>query len=178
MAKINIVNDSSINNELTYGVGDSEFGQLFVVINETDGLCFSAFIDNPKTIPAELGKVKKIWPKANFTEDNAKIAKIVTKIFKENNSESVDLKLTGTDFQVSVWKAISNLKEGSTASYEDIAKAIGNPKAIRAVASAVANNKLAYLIPCHRVISKGGGLSKYKWGGHRKVKLLTHEKAI
>ncbi|KAK9876319.1 hypothetical protein WA026_012618 [Henosepilachna vigintioctopunctata] len=180
MTRVNIVDSSNSkeDEEFIYGVGASEFGQIFLLIDESEVVWYSAFADNINAVTSELNKVKTIWPKASISENNDKIQEIVSiKIFA-NNTNCLEVKLKGTDFQIAVWKAIANLKEGATASYEDIAKAIGNPKAIRAVASAVTNNKVAYLIPCHRVISKSGGLSKYKWGGQRKMKLLSYEKAI
>ncbi|XP_045469375.1 bifunctional transcriptional activator/DNA repair enzyme Ada isoform X2 [Harmonia axyridis] len=150
MVRINIVEDCRDSRNLIYG---------------SDG-----------NIKSEILNIKTYWPAANFSEDNVKIDRMIKNIFDKHNSHELNLKLTGTEFQVSVWKALINIGEGSTVCYEDVAKAIGKPKAVRAVASAVKNNKLAYLIPCHRVLSKNGGLNEYKWGVHRKLKLLTYEK--
>ena len=83
----------------------------------------------------------------------------------------------GTAFQQKVWQALQTLKPGRTASYSDIAQAIGAPKAVRAVAQACAANNLAVAIPCHRVVRNDGALSGYAWGVERKRALLDREAA-
>ncbi len=85
------------------------------------------------------------------------------------------LKLVGTEFQKSVWKALQKIPYGKTASYLDIAKAIGNPKAVRAVGMANNKNKIPIIIPCHRVIGENGKLTGYAGGIWRKEWLLNHE---
>ena len=84
---------------------------------------------------------------------------------------------TGTDFQNRVWKALQDIPYGENCAYTDLAMAIGNEKAVRAVASSNANNGLALIIPCHRVIAKGGGLGGYAGGLDKKQWLLDHEKS-
>lgn len=83
--------------------------------------------------------------------------------------------LNGTDFQIKVWQAALRIPVGATQSYQEIADAIGHPKAVRAVANALGDNKIAYFIPCHRVLRKNGALGGYKWGIERKAKLLAAE---
>ena len=85
------------------------------------------------------------------------------------------LDVRGTAFQQRVWAALQNVPSGSTVSYSDIAKRIGQPKAVRAVAGVCANNKLAVVVPCHRVVKQGGALSGYRWGVERKALLLARE---
>lgn len=85
------------------------------------------------------------------------------------------LAFTGTDFQKSVWKALCDIPFGQTRSYTELAQAVGNEKAVRAVASSNANNGLALIVPCHRVIAKGGGLGGYAGGVEKKDWLLAHE---
>lgn len=85
------------------------------------------------------------------------------------------MKLTGTDFQKTVWEALCTIPFGETRSYSELAEMVGNEKAVRAVASSNANNGLAIIIPCHRVIAKGGGLGGYAGGLDRKTWLLDHE---
>lgn len=85
------------------------------------------------------------------------------------------LAMHGTDFQCAVWEALSHVPAGSTISYSELAKRIGKPKAVRAVAGACAANPLAIAVPCHRVLRSDGGISGYRWGVARKRKLLELE---
>lgn len=95
----------------------------------------------------------------------------------QESTLSLPLDVQGTVFQRKVWKYLQSIPRGQTASYAEVAKAIGNPKAARAVAAACANNKIAIAIPCHRVIRGDGDLAGYRWGLERKKKLLEIEKA-
>jgi AraC family transcriptional regulator of adaptative response/methylated-DNA-[protein]-cysteine methyltransferase len=83
--------------------------------------------------------------------------------------------MRGTAFQQRVWQALTAVPAGSTASYADIAHAIGTPKAVRAVAQACGANALAVAVPCHRVVRRDGALSGYRWGVERKRALLDRE---
>ncbi|MGG3999514.1 methylated-DNA--[protein]-cysteine S-methyltransferase [Anoxybacillus kestanbolensis] len=94
---------------------------------------------------------------------------------KKRTSFSMPLKLVGTPFQLRVWEALQTIPYGQTVSYADIAKQIGQPKAVRAVGNAVGNNPITIVVPCHRVVRTGGGLGGYAWGIERKKWLLTHE---
>ena len=91
---------------------------------------------------------------------------------------SLPLDPVGTKFQKSVWTALRRLPAGATASYAEIAAAIGAPKAVRAVAGACAANPIAVAIPCHRVRPKAGGIGGYRWGAERKAALLRAEAAL
>jgi len=99
----------------------------------------------------------------------------IRKIFSPDNLD-IPIKFIGTEFQIKVWQAVRTIPFGKTVSYNDIANLIHQPKAIRAVANAIAQNKLAYLVPCHRIIKKTGAIHKYRWGNDLKVKLLDWEK--
>ncbi|MGG3956720.1 methylated-DNA--[protein]-cysteine S-methyltransferase [Anoxybacillus sp. FSL W8-1294] len=94
---------------------------------------------------------------------------------KKRTSFSMPLKLVGTPFQLRVWEALQTIPYGQTVSYADIAKQIGQPKAVRAVGNAVGNNPITIVVPCHRVVRTGGGLGGYAWGIERKKWLLAHE---
>ena len=90
-------------------------------------------------------------------------------------SLALPLDVRGTAFQHRVWQALRNIRPGTTVSYSDIARRLGQPKSVRAVAGAVAANMLAVAIPCHRVIRRDGSLSGYRWGVSRKRALLERE---
>jgi len=92
-----------------------------------------------------------------------------------NLKKNTTLVLVGTDFQVRVWRALLNSSARTTLSYSELAQSIGRPHAVRAVANACAQNKIAYFIPCHRVVQKSGKLGGYRWGVTRKQALLERE---
>ena len=96
---------------------------------------------------------------------------------QQKGSRPFTLQIKGTNFQINVWKALLNIPKGFITSYQDIAAYIGHPKAFRAVASAIAINPVAYLIPCHRVIAKSGKIHQYRWGSARKKALIGWEAA-
>jgi O-6-methylguanine DNA methyltransferase len=89
--------------------------------------------------------------------------------------ETYTLDLQGTPFQKQVWKALTKIQKGKTKTYSEVAQMIGKPTAVRAVASAIARNTIAILIPCHRVIRSDGTLGEYRWGKELKKKLLQNE---
>ena len=93
------------------------------------------------------------------------------------DSKPIHLLLKGSPFKLKVWQALLDIPEGQLARYSDIAEAIDKPKAVRAVASAIANNSIAYLIPCHRVIRNTGILNDYRWGKERKAAMIAREQS-
>ncbi len=101
----------------------------------------------------------------------------IAKIFSQDNSK-IPIQFEGTDFQIKVWNAIKKIPFGQTATYSDIAKVINHPKAVRAVGTATGSNKIAFIIPCHRVVSKNSKTYKYRWGGYIKKALLEWEQNI
>lgn len=138
-------------------------------------LCFLTFYDGD--LP--LDKLKKVWPTASLLEDNTNCSPLILNLFTENsNEDEMDIYINGTVFENDVWEALLKIKKGATVSYEDVAKALGKPKAVRAAARAIAKNNVAYFIPCHRVIKKNGLVHKYGCGAHRKVAMLRDEGAI
>ncbi|MGA1128430.1 MAG: methylated-DNA--[protein]-cysteine S-methyltransferase, partial [bacterium] len=120
---------------------------------------------------AELQEAKEDWQEW--------ISEVVAQIDDPYRRQSSDTKLPldirGTVFQEKVWRALTEIPSGETVSYTQLAKSLGQPKAARAVASACAANRLAILVPCHRVIRGSGELAGYKWGIERKQKLLGQE---
>ncbi|MGH7991863.1 MAG: methylated-DNA--[protein]-cysteine S-methyltransferase, partial [Limisphaerales bacterium] len=104
------------------------------------------------------------------------VAKVVGFVEAPKVGLDLPLDVRGTAFQQRVWKALREIPVGSTLSYSDIAKHIGSPSAVRAVAGACASNQIAIAIPCHRVVRTNGDLSGYRWGVERKRALLTLER--
>jgi AraC family transcriptional regulator of adaptative response/methylated-DNA-[protein]-cysteine methyltransferase len=121
------------------------------------------------------------FPKAQLLGGDKAFERLVAEVvgFVEAPARGPDLPLDirGTAFQQRVWKAIRDIPAGSTASYRDVAKRIGAPKAVRAVAQACGANGIAVAIPCHRVVRTDGSASGYRWGIDRKRALLDREKA-
>ena len=138
--------------------------------------------NSPGTAPdlaVALDALKARWPAAALQEDAAGAEDIAARIFVPDarTARPFHLHLKGTNFQIQVWKALLQIPEGWVASYEELAGFMGNPKAFRAVASAVAANPVGFLIPCHRVIRKSGEAHKYRWGHLRKKAILAWEAA-
>nr|CAI5865006.1 unnamed protein product [Callosobruchus analis] len=102
---------------------------------------------------------------------------MLEKIFSDD-PHTIDVILKGTEFEIKVWEQLTKIKRGTTVSYEDVAKAISYPKAVRAVGTAIGHNPISILVPCHRVIRKGGDIGQYGGGIYNKIKLLRLEKAI
>jgi AraC family transcriptional regulator of adaptative response/methylated-DNA-[protein]-cysteine methyltransferase len=121
------------------------------------------------------------FPRAQLIGADAAFEQLVARVigFVEAPAQGFDLPLDvrGTAFQQRVWQALRNIPAGSTASYAEIARRIGQPKAVRAVAQACASNAIAVAIPCHRVVRNDGALSGYRWGVERKRALLEKELA-
>jgi len=113
------------------------------------------------------------WPAAQLIRDDAAIAQRIAPVL--SGQATVPLHVRGTNFQVQVWQALLNIPEGRVSSYGGIAKWIGRPKACRAVGTAVGDNPVSVLIPCHRVIRDSGALGGYAWGLERKLALLGRE---
>ena len=164
--------------KIDYGFCRSPFGECLVAMTRR-GICHLGFVQEDNRV-ASLDRLFEAWPGSGFSENRERTGSIVRRIFKidPNNQKSpFNLHLKGTNFQINVWKALVNIPEGWVVSYQDIAAYIGRPKAFRAVANAIAVNPVAYLIPCHRVISKSGKINKYRWGSARKRALIGWEAA-
>jgi AraC family transcriptional regulator of adaptative response/methylated-DNA-[protein]-cysteine methyltransferase len=118
------------------------------------------------------------WPKAAFIEDPMRLRAWVLAAFgAENRHDPVPLYLIGAPFQIKVWEALLAIPEGTVTTYGEIARALGNPKASRAVGAAVGRNPISLLIPCHRALAKSGALTGYHWGLPVKRAMLAWEAA-
>jgi len=159
---------------IDYGWADSPFGSVFMAATER-GICQLSFVD-PDRQGDELAQLQQQWPKANCRQSAAKIADLAERVFFHASAEQpVSLWLKGSNFQLSVWRALLKIPEGAAVSYGGLAKAIGKPRAAQAVGQAVGANPVALLIPCHRVIRRDGQLGGYRWGETRKQLLLGRE---
>jgi len=127
------------------------------------------------------GSLRQRFPSAEVIAEDAGLKqwadRIVRFITAPEQNLDLPLDIRGTAFQARVWRALRKIPLGKTASYTEIAAALGQPKAVRAVAQACAANKLALIVPCHRVIRSDGELGGYRWGLERKQALLARERA-
>lgn len=155
---------------ITYGKGWTPFGNALIATT-SKGICALEFYE--EDFEAVVEGVKKHWTKACFVHNDTQAQSLLEKIFVQKERVSVVVK--GTNFQVNVWKALLNIPKGEVNTYQDIANFLNRPKAVRAIATAIGSNHIAYLIPCHRVISKTAAMSGYRWGISRKRILLAHE---
>ena len=161
---------------LFYETYTSPFGQIAVTSTEK-GICQLTFPIRKERVASEL---KANWPNARLVHSPHRHHEPVAKFFGINwdDLHTVKLHLKGTPFQLRVWKALLKIPAGGVVSYSDIAQEIGNPKAQRAVGSAIGQNPVAYLIPCHRVIRKMGEFGGYRWGAVRKRAMLGWEWSV
>ncbi|MGZ5850865.1 MAG: bifunctional DNA-binding transcriptional regulator/O6-methylguanine-DNA methyltransferase Ada [Methyloceanibacter sp.] len=166
------------NTEIKFAIGQCSLGAILVAAS-AKGVCAILLGDDAETLADEL---RTQFPHAHLIGGDKAFASLVTKViaFVEAPATGLDLPLDvrGTAFQHRVWEALRQIPAGSTASYAEIAQAIGAPKAVRAVAGACAANLLAVAIPCHRVVKSDGSLSGYRGGVQRKRALLAKEAKI
>ena len=159
-----------------YGFHPSPFGTAVIMATER-GLCGLAFAD-PGEEQAALEDMTRRWPDARFSPDQAMTAPYVARIFSPEQwraDQPLRIVMIGTDFQVRVWEALLRIPLGTASSYQDVARAIGNPKASRAVGAAVGRNPISFVVPCHRAMGKSGALTGYHWGITRKRAMLGWE---
>ncbi|MFC5473578.1 bifunctional DNA-binding transcriptional regulator/O6-methylguanine-DNA methyltransferase Ada [Paraherbaspirillum soli] len=163
------------NAEIRFAIGQCSLGAILVAQSER-GVCAILMGDDPAALACDL---QDRFPRANLIGADEGFEQLIAKVvgFVEAPAIGLDLPLDvrGTAFQQRVWQALQQIPVGATASYTEIAKRIGAPAAVRAVAQACAANALAVAIPCHRVVRNDGGLSGYRWGVERKRLLLERE---
>jgi len=156
-----------------YGIHITPFGKCLLATTER-GICHLGFVDGSEG--KAIDSLAEHWKKADLTEDYATTAPLVKRIFLDAEPDApLKLHLRGTNFQIKVWEALLNIPAGALTTYEHIAANIGNPRAVRAVGSAVGDNPIAFLIPCHRVIRKSGEFGNYLYGSARKKAILARE---
>jgi AraC family transcriptional regulator of adaptative response/methylated-DNA-[protein]-cysteine methyltransferase len=161
---------------LGYGFHPSPFGIALVIATER-GLAGLAFAD-PGEEAAALDDMRGRWPRAQFREDAARTAPLARRIFDPGlwqRDRPLRVVMIGTDFELRVWETLLKIPMGLATTYSDIAAKIRAPKAARAVGAAVGKNPISFVVPCHRVIGKGGDLTGYHWGLTRKRAMLGWE---
>ncbi|MFD2933126.1 methylated-DNA--[protein]-cysteine S-methyltransferase [Spirosoma flavum] len=169
---------------LSYGIFNSPFGPyvLGTLNNKIALLHFLNDGDEPETI------LTTAWPEVSLKNDSPAVQFLADQIFPTTAIDisgdlgnkllkPLPILLRGSAFQLKVWEALLNIPEGRLASYDQIASAIGQPTASRAVGTAIGSNPIGYLIPCHRVIKKTGLFGGYRWGAERKQAMLGWEAA-
>ena len=161
--------------EIRFAIGECTLGSILVAASER-GVCAIFLGDDPDALARDL---QDRFPRADLIGGDKAFEEIVAKVvgFVEAPGLGLNLPLDvrGTAFQQRVWQALGKIPVGSTASYTEVAKRIGSPKSVRAVAQACAANAIAVAIPCHRVVRNDGALSGYRWGVERKRALLEKE---
>jgi AraC family transcriptional regulator of adaptative response/methylated-DNA-[protein]-cysteine methyltransferase len=162
---------------IKYGFQETPFGTAFIAITPR-GICSLEFVDDG-SVERPLRTLAKHWPNAALIEERRHTAAISQDLFGKLRrvDRPLSLHVAGTNFQVSVWKALLQNPPVSLTTYASVAAAIGRPQAARAVGSAIGMNPVAFLIPCHRVIQQTGELGGYRWGTLRKQAIHCWEAA-
>ncbi|MBO6603441.1 MAG: bifunctional helix-turn-helix domain-containing protein/methylated-DNA--[protein]-cysteine S-methyltransferase [Roseicyclus sp.] len=158
---------------IRHGWFDSPFGDALAMGTER-GLCGLAFASEVGR-EAAFADMSGRWPNAAYVEDPAALAPWVAAAF--GRTGETRLHLIGAPFQIKVWEALLSIPSGQVTTYSEIAGAVGNPRAVRAVGTAVGRNPISWLIPCHRAIRKSGALAGYHWGLPVKRAMLAWETA-
>jgi len=160
---------------INYSFAKSPFGNI-IVASTSKGICHLSFYDDEKDAIYQL---KQQFPAANYKQIEDIGQQNALLIFNKawHNPKQIKLHLKGTEFQLKVWESLLKIPMGKLVSYNTIAKNINNPSASRAVGSAIGDNPIAFLIPCHRVIQSSGALGGYHWGTSRKTAMIGWEAA-
>ncbi len=161
---------------ISYGFHDCPFGRALILIT-SEGLAGLAFADHGQEKSA-LADMTSRWPEATYAENQQATASYAKRIFESARwkpDQPLRIVFIGSDFEIRVWETILRIPFGKASTYSDIASHIGKPKAARAVGSAVGKNPISFVVPCHRVLEKSGGLGGYHWGLTRKRAILGWE---
>jgi AraC family transcriptional regulator, regulatory protein of adaptative response / methylated-DNA-[protein]-cysteine methyltransferase len=157
---------------INYSVHDSEFG-YYVIGSTKRGVCSVLFLEDSGDAISEL---TQRWPNAKIVLQQDEFHESIIEFFNNQNpSKKIKLLLGGTNFQIKVWEALLTIPEGTITSYGKIATKLGDPNSSRAVGTAIGDNPIGYIIPCHRVLKSTGQISGYRWGQTRKKAILGYE---
>jgi AraC family transcriptional regulator of adaptative response/methylated-DNA-[protein]-cysteine methyltransferase len=160
---------------IEYQFYDSLFGKTLIA-STSKGVCFLSFVTDENRAVKEL---LDEYPKAEFTQNSSNYQLEVFEFLQDHqkNPDEITLHLSGTPFQLNIWKALLTIPSGCLRTYSDIAEQIDKPKANRAVGSAIGKNPVSFIIPCHRVIRSTGAIGNYRWGSVRKKAMIGWEGA-
>lgn len=163
------------NLQINYSFAESPFGNI-IVASTSKGICYMAFVDDERIA---LQTLQASFPKANYRQKLDLIQQNALFIFTHdwNKLDQIKLHLKGTEFQLKVWETLLKIPMGQLSTYGNIARTIKNPNASRAVGTAIGDNPVAFLIPCHRVIQSTGIVGGYHWGSIRKSAIIGWEAA-
>lgn len=153
--------------KIGWAVAPSPFGEALVMATDR-GICAIGFTEDTG-FDAAMDDLTRRWPKATYHHDPA-----IADLYANGEAK---LHLIGAPFQIKVWEALLQIPTGHVSTYSEVAQAIGNPKAVRAVGTAIGRNPVSWLIPCHRALRKSGALGGYHWGLPRKRAMLAWESA-
>jgi AraC family transcriptional regulator of adaptative response/methylated-DNA-[protein]-cysteine methyltransferase len=160
--------------QVAYGFHETPFGRCLLATTAR-GICALYFVPDGDG-KSTLEELMAHWPQAVFSEEPLQTEPLAAHIFARGpHPRPLHLMLKGTNFQVKVWQALLAIPPGAMVSYQALAASVGRPRASRAVGQAVGQNQVAYLIPCHRVISQAGQTHHYHWGDARKKAMLVWE---
>jgi AraC family transcriptional regulator of adaptative response/methylated-DNA-[protein]-cysteine methyltransferase len=164
---------------IRYGFHPSPFGRALLMVNERGlvGLAFS----EPGGDADALDDLQRRWPRASYVTDDKATAAYAARIFDRRKWQAerpLRVVLIGTDFEIRVWETLLTVPLGSATTYSAVAARLGKPSASRAVGAAVGRNPISFVVPCHRVLGKGGSLTGYHWGLTRKRAILGWEAGI
>ncbi|MCI3936874.1 methylated-DNA--[protein]-cysteine S-methyltransferase [Chryseobacterium aahli] len=165
------------NLKINYSFSESPFGKIITASTEK-GICYMAFEEEDKE--NALRDLQNKFPNASFIEKEDEFQQNALSIFNKDWSKlnTIKLHLKGTDFQLKVWESLLKIPLGKLSTYGNLAGEIGNPKASRAVGTAIGSNPVAFLIPCHRVIQSSGKIGGYMWGSDRKQLIIGWESSM
>lgn len=161
-----VLQEDGVGEEVRWGAAETPFGRALVGV-QGEALAHFSFRDN--------GGLEETQGGAASVTRTPEAEEIVERIVSH---DLPPIKLKGTPFQQEVWKALLKIPDGAIVTYQDVARLAGNPRGVRAVASAIAANPIGWAVPCHRVIRKNGDVGKYRWGKPRKQALIAREQIL
>ncbi len=176
--KPNQFQKQGVGTKMRFAIGQCTLGAILVATTER-GVCAVELGDDPNELLEDFqDRFKNAQIVGTDVEFEKTIAHVIGLIENPRQKFALPLDIQGTIFQQKVWEVLRKISIGSTKTYSEVANILGNPSAVRAVAGACTKNKLAIVIPCHRVIKKDGALSGYRWGVERKAQLLERESKV